>query len=299
VKTCNTDYEDLLAGIVGTLLGGGVVVLRPVPTYPDTIVYEASSGGRTVVFKAVEPEGRDADGIAAEAWTCERADKAGVPAPRVLEVDTSHSRFPSSFFVMEKAAGESLASLDLPDWELQTVLERLGAHVAALHEIAVGGFGPLSAAGRGRSDTWRAALLDDVPAALDYLARVGALTGAEIAGAQRAVDDGSPVLDECTDARLLHGDLGLLHVFADPATLRVTSLVEFGECAAGDPAYDFRDFDSAQLRPLLAGYGAPEEFAQRIPYYVLVQAISWAAKWHARGEQQVVEFLKDVIGASR
>jgi len=296
VKTCNTDYEELLPAILGPLLGGGVIVLRPVPTYPDSIVYEASYGDRSVVFKAVDPNGRDADGIAVEAWACERARDAGVPAPAVLEADTTGERFPSSFFVMEKASGQSLALLDLPAWELTTVLERLGAHIAALHEITVPGFGRVAAA-RGGADTWRAALLDDVPAALDYLA--GVLPGAEIDRARTAVESGSSMLDECTDGRFLHGDLGLLHVFADPATLRVTSLVDFGECCAGDPAYEFRDFDSVQLRPLLAGYGAPEGLAARIPYYVLLQAIPWAAKWHARGETQVVDFLRDVITALR
>src|SRR5438270_2787433 len=118
MKTCNTDHEGLLPGILGPLLGGGVIVLRPVPTYPDSIVYEASSGGRTVVFKAVDPDGRDADAIAAEAWACERAREAGVPAPAVLAVDASRDAFPSSFFVMEKVAGESLAALDFPEWEL-------------------------------------------------------------------------------------------------------------------------------------------------------------------------------------
>ena len=123
MKTCNTDYEELLPGILGPLLGGGVFVLRPVPTYPDTIVYEASARDRSIVFKAMEPGGRDPDVIAVEAWACERAREGGVPAPAVLEVDTGGARFPSSFFVMEKAEGESLASLDVPDWEQAAILE--------------------------------------------------------------------------------------------------------------------------------------------------------------------------------
>ena len=98
-----------ISGTKAFLSGAYKQVAYPVDT-PDTIVYEASSGDRSVAFKAVEPEGRDADGIAAETWACERADKAGVPAPAVLEVDTSHSKFPSSFFVVPASSRSVPAS---------------------------------------------------------------------------------------------------------------------------------------------------------------------------------------------
>ena len=64
MKTCNTSHEGLLPAILGPLLGGGVLVLRAVPTYPDTIVYETA--GHAFVRDGTEhhvPEAAD------DAWS--------------------------------------------------------------------------------------------------------------------------------------------------------------------------------------------------------------------------------------
>jgi aminoglycoside phosphotransferase (APT) family kinase protein len=289
VKTCNTEYENLLPRILGPHLGGGVLVLRAIPTYYDTIVYE----GGGLVFKALDPNGRDRDGIAVEAWACERARQAGVPAPEVLELDTSRERFPSSFFVMRKAAGRSLEEPDLADWELKTVLERLGGHLAALHEIALPGFGWLieNAGIRGEHDTWANALLGDVPASIDYLAGRDLLSRAEIERVWAALETSN----EWSDGRLLHGDLELLHTWVDPSTLRITSLVDFGDRRSGDPAYDFIHFDPRYLDAVLRGYDGNDSLLPRIAYYRLAHAVPWAAKWHSRGEPTVIYFLKSLL----
>jgi aminoglycoside phosphotransferase (APT) family kinase protein len=297
MKTCNTSYEHLLPAILGPLLGGGVLVLTPVPTYPDTIVYEAASGDRHMVFKAAEPDGRDPDGIALEAWACERAAAAGVPAPAVVELDGSAARFPSSFFVMQKVDGVPLSEMHLSQWQTETVLERLSPQIARLHAIRVPGFGRLEERGgevRGGAASWRDALLGGVHQSIDELERTGALTAAEAAHARSAVASGESVA-QWDDPRLLHGDLGFLHVWVDPKTMRVTSLVDFGECSAGDPAYDFTDFDRRFLPVLLSRYGASDDFARRVRYYELVRTIPWARKWLERGYDGVVDSLRQVL----
>ena len=111
MKTCDPKYERYIPDLVRHATGAAPVRLIPVPTVPDTIVYEAELPSGSVIFKAIDADGRDRDGIALEAWMCETVRGLGVPAPQVLALDTSHNVLPSSYFIMQKAAGQPLISL--------------------------------------------------------------------------------------------------------------------------------------------------------------------------------------------
>ena len=306
MKTCDETYAPLVREALVPLLGSSVA-LTPIPTYPDSIVFQAGSGDRSVVFKAIHPHGRDPDGIGLEAWSIERAREAGVPAPRVLAVDTSGAKFPSAYFVMETVEGVPLGDLTLEPDQLRIVFHRLGEDLRALHDIALPGFGFLDEAHfratgliRGFSDTWRHALLDEIPTSLEYLVRAGALTDGEVSEASAVLASGEPILEAFSDPRLLHGDMGLGHVRADPSTLEVTALIDFGERSAGDPAYDFEDFEPVHLTEVLRGYGVDDEgFRARIAFYALARSIPWARKWHERGEVEVLHRLRYVLGQAR
>jgi aminoglycoside phosphotransferase (APT) family kinase protein len=303
MKTCNTAHEHLVSDILSRELGSNVTLV-PVPTYPDTIVYEANAESGRFVFKAIDPDGQDRDGIALEAWTCEKARDVGVPAPRVVTVETNRTRFPSSFFIMERATGEPMEGLTLSEDQETRLLNELGSHLSALHRIKIPGFGWLdegafasSGTVRGSADTWRLALLDEVPRSLEYLSEAGRLTQAEVDEVQRAIEAGAEIIEGCRDGRLLHGDIGLLHVWVDPDELRVTSVLDWGERSSGDPASDFGDLEGRQLHSVLTGYGADEAdgLAQRIRFYALVRAIPWARRWHSRGETQVLDWVRHVL----
>lgn len=139
-KWCNTEYEDLVASTLRAELGSEPRLIA-IPTFPDTIVYEANADTKAWMFKAMDPSGRDRDGIALEAWAYDQAREVGVPVPRIQVVDTSCSRFPASYFVVEKAKGDSLERLSLAPEALQAALLDLGSHMRTLHEIELHGFG--------------------------------------------------------------------------------------------------------------------------------------------------------------
>jgi aminoglycoside phosphotransferase (APT) family kinase protein len=303
VKTCNTVHEPLVGELVADVVGAAVDALVPVPTYPDSIVYEASAGERSVVFKACDPDGRDRDGIGLEAWAIDRAAGRRVPVPAVHAVDTSRTRFPGSYLVMERARGIPLDQLDGPVELVERLHRAVGEHLRSLHQEQLIGFGWLDedhhrATGevRGSTPTWRAALLGDVPAALEDLA--GILDDPETERLQQAIaaiEDGFPEPAAC----LLHGDLGASHVFVDADAGEVTALVDFGERSAGDWLFDFAEYDGAHVAALSDGYGIlssdRDELATRLVQYQLVKAVPWAAKWHARGEHQVLDWLRRMI----
>src|SRR5215217_7024609 len=108
MKTCNPKYVDLIPDLIRLATGAVPLSLIPIPTFPDTIVYEAELPTGAVILKAIDPDGRDPDGIGLEAWMCQTVAALGVPAPRVIMLDLSRSLLPASYFIMEKVSGQPL-----------------------------------------------------------------------------------------------------------------------------------------------------------------------------------------------
>lgn len=310
-KTCNTQYEDLVQAIARQELGRETTLLA-VPTYPDSIVYKVAADGGEWVFKAVEPNGRDRDAIGIEAWAYERAREAGVPTPRIHALDTSGSRFPSSFLMMEKVKGQCLEGLELPPQQLKLALSELGALMHALHEIEMSKFGLLdenyfrsTGDAQGVADSWIEALFGALKESLAYLARADALTAREVDQVKGLVERESGLADQLARGRLLHGDPGLVHVWFDPDKGVISGLIDFGECMSGDPIYDFCDLDVQPhlLAHVIAGYygedSPPADLHSRIWRYAFARSIPWAAKWHQRGHLQVIDWVRHLLRTSQ
>jgi aminoglycoside phosphotransferase (APT) family kinase protein len=304
MKTCNPKYERFIADLIRRATGAAPARLIPIPTVPDTIVYEAELPTSSVIFKAIDADGRDADGIGLEAWMCETVRRLGVPAPQVLAVDTSRSGLPSSYFIMEKAAGQPLMSLAIE--ERTPFLRQAGACLRQIHSMRLDGFGWLDeqlyrrhGTVRGSDPTWRDAILKDIPASLAYFQHTGALEPRLIDRIERIVEMAGPLLHRVTVGQLMHGDVGELHVWVDPQRGNITSFVDFGERSAGDPIWDIMQFDWAGVPHVAEGYELDppmrERFWTTFHLYGVLQAVPWARKWHARGGVHTVEWLKTTI----
>lgn len=300
-KAVTTRYEAEIAAILQRTLGGVPERLEAVPTYPDSIVYRAVRGAQDVILKAMDPQGRDPDGIGLEAWALERAAARDVPVPPVLELDLSATALPMAYLIMEQAAGVPLSSLSLSPIEQRPYLTQLGAALCQLHNEVVPGYGWLDercyrADGhiQGGASSWRAALLDPLPDAVQYLGSAGVLTAESRAAIDRVIVAGGGLLNQDGPGRLLHGDLGPIHVWVDPSRRRLTALIDFGERSAGDPVWEFVDYGPG-VPDILEGY-APDaplraRFDDAFALYQLLRTIPWTARWHARGAGHVVNWL--------
>jgi len=302
MKTCNESYRQLVTAIMSRELRSAAIELTPLPTYPDTIVYQARAGRRALIFKAVDPGGRDPDGIALEAWACAAARRAGVPAPAVITLDISAAYFPSAYIVMERARGSSLEELALTGEQRAPLLAQLGQALRRLHMLHLPGFGWLDEQAyrtggevRGSAHSWRAALLDPLPPALETLERQHAITPTSAAAIRAFVGEQQDLLDGNDTASLLHGDLGPIHVWVDAERGELSAIVDWGERAAGDPIWDFVDYPWHDVPAILKGYsaeaGMSDDFERRFGLYALLRAIPWAARWYARGASHAPEWL--------
>jgi aminoglycoside phosphotransferase (APT) family kinase protein len=300
------DQEAAVSEAIRYHVGARPTQLRLVSTRPKMLVYRACFPSTTLIFKAPNPAGLARDGIGLEAWCCERARALGVPAPVVVAVDTSARRFPSAFLLMEAASGHRMDTLHLPPDRERTVLHQIGGHLRALHGCRVDGYGWLdeahfrrTGAVRGASPTWRAYVTEDVASGAAALADGGALDRSTAATLRDLLTRAGAVIDAVPEGRLLHGDLGPVHVWVDPQELRVTGLIDFGDRAAGDPRWDLMQFDWAGSPALLEGYepdpSARPELVRAIRLYAVVQTVPWASESYARGEPGPLDLLKATI----
>jgi aminoglycoside phosphotransferase (APT) family kinase protein len=78
-----------------------------------------------------------------------------------------------------------------------------------------------------------------------------------------------------------HNDLGIEHVLVDPATMRITAVIDWTDAALTDPAYDFglllRDLGPQALRAALAVYGSSDALIERAWFYARCALLEDAA----------------------
>lgn len=286
-KTINRAYEAQVQAVFVDLLGADFIKLVPNPSHPDSIVYTGVGGSTTLVFKMMDPHGRDKDRIAAEAWSLTKARSVGVPTPAVVRVDGSKSLLPSTYMVMEQVRGTDLRTPQLSDDEMRPYLLKIGRMLKQLHTAKVDGYGFLDQdeAGqvRGVSASWHAAALDAFEDGLRTL-RDGELISAEQSQlAQKIVRESEPLLAENYNS-LLHGDVGPIHVFADLEMEDLTGLIDFGECKSGDPVWDLVDLRGRYVPTVIEGY-APDAamrstLQDRFALYGILRNMIWALRWH-------------------
>lgn len=301
-KTINRAYEAVVDALFAKLMGSDFVELRPNPSHPDSIVYTGIGRKHSYVFKMMDPDGRDRDCIAAEAWALTQARAAGVPAPEVVTVDSSHSTLPSTYMVMAQVGGTDLRTPQLDNAAMRPYLLKIGRMLRQLHSVKVDGYGRLEsdAAGkvRGFADSWCDAALVALDDGLRVLRDNDLITSSHATQAEHIVHTQQHLLDTNYNS-LLHGDLGMIHVFADLKTQKLTGLIDFGECKSGDPVWDFVDVRSRYKKTIIEGYEPSAEMQvtlhDRHALLGMLRDMIWAVRWHDVWPDSVGSVMRDRI----
>ncbi len=283
--------EETVAGIVRDVLGEQPTAVEHVPTIEDTTVYRIEAPSGRLFFKT-EHEGHD---ITLTAWAYERAAEAGVPSPPVVHLDASRKRWPEDFVILRAVPGTDLEHDPLEGDELRRVLADSGRLMRRLHTITLDGFGELERDGDdviGEKKDHRSYLRSRLAWGLPYLVARGLLTAETHDDVVRLIDHADVLAPPPPRGSLLHGDVGLDHIFVDRTTMTITGLIDFeAECA--DPIVDlgsFHYFYPDLIDHVLGGYGdLPSDIDVRLELYGLVQAIG-STRWdHEKGFPQYIE----------
>lgn len=104
-----------------------------------------------------------------------------------------------------------------------------------------------------------------------------------------------PPADADRQAALLHCDVAPGHVLFDPASGRLTGVIDFGDLAIGDPARDFvyvyEDFGPEMLGAVLRHYAGEDSAAlpSRIRAWFVLETVEWTLGQQAEEEPGGVE----------
>lgn len=110
-----------------------------------------------------------------------------------------------------------------------------------------------------------------------------------------------PAAEADPSASLLHRDVAPGHVLFDPATGRLTGVIDFGDLALGDPARDFiyvyEDFGPEMLDAVLRHYTGEGEatLRPRIHRWFLLETVEWALGLDAEEERDEIEEARALI----
>jgi aminoglycoside phosphotransferase (APT) family kinase protein len=215
------------------------------------------------------------------------ADAVSLPVPRPRAIVEPALGFPARFYAHDFLPGVPANRAGLDDGALARLAAPLGRFIAALHAIPLP---PLRAAGvgiDGRGDHVRVA-----ERGRGWLAKVA--LPAELHDRAAAILDAPapPIADG--EATLVHGDLHAGNLLVDADDL--TAVIDWGDCAAGDPAIDLA-IGIAALPPaargdFLVAHGAvsPATWARARINAVSRQSLALLAWGQDIGDDAVIAF---------
>ena len=288
-KYRQADIGDLVRQIAELHFPGMPVQTSATGSAGNHYAYLIQLPQRTCFFRADDGKVDD-DYMEAEAVAMTMARRQGVPVPDLLVTDTTLSRFPVRYQILECVAHPSLREHDQSGvLDRPAVSEQLGVYLALLHGITGAGFGfldterlrrdgKLQGLDRCHADYFHKRLDDH----LGYLQDVDFLDRGTI-GRIEAVFQRHAALLDIERPALLHKDLAFWNVLGTPD--RVAAVVDWDDTVLGDPVDDLAIvrcfYDADVFEPLVAGYRRTavlaEDFTTRLWMYVLRNML-WKAK---------------------
>jgi aminoglycoside phosphotransferase (APT) family kinase protein len=224
---------------------------RHLGTSPEAVCLLGDQGTFHRIYRAAMPGGRDVivrfnvlaepahdHGMSLDRWAARTQRAAGLPACEVLVVDLTRRFCPWDYQLLEPAPGVSLRQFDDDEAGLRPHLVRLGAFLAALHQIATNGHGLLvpdetGESVRGSCRSWGDYLGNHLARHLGVCRDIGAVTAEEVRDIERAFAVRTPAVSRPV---LLHGDPGNHNVFVSADA--VTAMIDWEDALSGDAAHE-------------------------------------------------------------
>jgi aminoglycoside phosphotransferase (APT) family kinase protein len=231
-------------------------------------------------------------------WATELARELGIPAPRIIYSSRQDPQSPVKFVVMERLPGVAINSA-YEQWHGCPYNEaHFGAILRKLHATPVAGAGPIDDSGRTYFPSWNTFLQAMADQAMQMCLTRGSIDDRLYEGLRNTW---YPLLDELADVapRLLHLEsLGFSNILYDPATRKITGLLDYEDCIGGDPLFEFAwmyyyfgNRASGQkyfsYGRLLEGYGDHSEPESRLAVYspfMWLDKLSWIRPDSARAD---------------
>lgn len=304
---------DTVGRLCRRALGSGIATVTELPWGSYNSVYRVDLDSGDPVVLRIAPE--HARQFRAEAALM-RNEYAAVPylapvgdlLPRILFADFTHELIDRDYLVVTLLPGtpapEAVGRYPRHQWA--GLFEQLGAVARRIHRVPGRAFGPVAGPW---FDTWSAALIAYFDA-VEHDVRQAGYDATDVRQLVLATERLSPVLDEITQPRLLHGDGWTGNVLVDPASperpddvLTVTGLCDWDRAEWGDPLADWA-IQRALERPgtereaFWTGYGQPRSVAAgvRQPIYRARLVLGLRLDRIRSGRADLVDATYDELG---
>ncbi|GAA3756724.1 phosphotransferase family protein [Salinactinospora qingdaonensis] len=168
--------------------------------------------------------------------------------PQVLAADFTHEIVARDYLVQTVLPGvpapDHLGTYPREAWS--NLFAQMGEIARRVHDVRGERFGPV---GGPLFSTWGEALLAAMEDAAADIDDVG-LDSADLRQVITAIDKNRAMLDEVTQARLLHGDLWTVNVMLDPDAKepQITGVFDCDRTMWGDPAADWTIYMATRRR---------------------------------------------------
>ncbi len=276
----NLELDNEIHDMVSTFFGEDVSV-RKACGQGNHLTFLADHDGRTF-FIRVENGSDGDDYMEVEASVLSSVKAIGIPAPEIFAVDSSRSKWPFAYQIMENMPYEDLNKLLRGGaLDLQDIMFKLGAYVARWQELEFDGFGPFNTEKlrrhgllEGLHKTYREYYFLNMAKHLDYLKKKTFLTKRQCTHIMDLAEKCSSLL-ELERGCLVHKDLALWNVLGDSEDIK--AIIDWDDSICGDPVDDISlmgCFHSGQeISSLIKGYESvkplPENFEMRFWLHLL------------------------------
>jgi len=241
-----------------------------------------------------------------ERWALDQAEKADVPVPRILLVESMQlDGKPAGISVEERLPGIPLDEFakHASEKELAEILERAGTLLSRVHSVKTEGFGEIDEQGRGEH-----ASLAGIFSEANLSERV-LLAAAEAASLDpHIVKRARHILDEFPKRyapvapHLLHGDFAPKHLLVQDG--KITGIIDFENARGGDPVQEFANWqfffeDEYPIDSLQKGYCDKPvfigDFDRRFLLWRILIGLSSLSYYVAEGNQSGIHHCKKRI----
>ena len=207
------------------MLQSNIDDVRQVSSAAGNQVFRVRCGDRVAFLKVA----RELD-LRREVAVLEALHKQDVPVPVIEAFDATGDTAGAPCLLLRHVGGRPLTGVE-------PVLRTAGAHLRAVHDIKLDGFGSLVVHGpiRGEDLTW-ADTVRRRTTRLEPIIDAGLIDADLVARAGVALEKGQQLFDAVPSGRLLHGDFHPRHVYASDE--RITGIIDWGDATSGDPVYD-------------------------------------------------------------
>lgn len=233
----------------------------------DNEVYDVTTTGKQRIIVRISR--KENHRFEAERWALHAARHAGVPTPRVLLIEhASYDDSTITFCIEEKLPGKPLDVLLKGGMtsDLNKAIDQIGEILSRLHSVRVNGFGYLQPDGKGQQTSFAEIMLmaNERQTELYEAAKRWLVPAQKITAGLELLNNHRDLYEFHTPV-LVHGDLGLGHIFIEGD--HVSGFIDMQDCSGNHPVFDLVNWDAycSELIPtsrILASYGNQSVFTE-------------------------------------